>query len=71
MEGDSLSLYKITIGDYEIPVHSFNTIIVGSGAAGLSAADKLYGFGQKDIAIVTENMNAGTSRNTGSEKQTY
>ncbi|HZK28538.1 MAG TPA: FAD-binding protein [Thermoclostridium sp.] len=71
MEGDSLSLYKITIGDYEIPVHSFNTIIVGSGAAGLSAADKLYGFGQKDIAIVTENMNAGTSRNTGSDKQTY
>lgn len=71
MEGDSLNLYKITVGDYEIPVHSFNTIIVGSGAAGLSAADKLYNFGQKDIAIITENMNAGTSRNTGSDKQTY
>ncbi|NLM09952.1 MAG: FAD-binding protein [Clostridiaceae bacterium] len=66
-----MSCYKISIGDYEIPVYSYNTIIVGSGAAGLSAADKLYNFGQKDIAVVTENMLAGTSRNTGSDKQTY
>jgi succinate dehydrogenase/fumarate reductase flavoprotein subunit len=31
-----------------------NTVIVGSGAAGLNAADRLYSFGQKDIAVITE-----------------
>ena len=48
-----------------------NTIIVGSGAAGLNAADRLYSFGQRDIAVVTEGLLKGTSRNTGSDKQTY
>lgn len=52
-------------------VHSFNTIIIGSGAAGFSAADRLCRLGQKDIALVTESLLAGTSRNTGSDKQTY
>jgi len=52
-------------------VFSFNTVIVGSGAAGLNTADRLYDFGQHDIAIVTEGFNMGTSRNTGSDKQTY
>ena len=52
-------------------IFSFNTIIVGSGAAGLNAADRLYDFGQKDVAIVTEGIDMGTSRNTGSDKQTY
>jgi len=52
-------------------VFSFNTIIVGSGAAGFNAADRLYDFGQRDIAIVTEGIEMGTSRNTGSDKQTY
>lgn len=66
-----MSAYRLSIGDYEIPVYSYNTVIVGSGAAGLSAADKLYNYGQKNIAIVTEDILAGTSRNTGSDKQTY
>lgn len=48
-----------------------NTVIVGSGAAAFGAADRLYNFGQKDIAIVTEGVNTGTSRNAGSDKQTY
>ncbi len=48
-----------------------NTVIVGTGAAGYNAADCLYGNGQRDIAMVTEHVNAGTSRNTGSDKQTY
>ena len=52
-------------------VFSFNTIIVGTGAAGFNAADRLYDFGQCDIAIVTEGVEMGTSRNTGSDKQTY
>jgi succinate dehydrogenase/fumarate reductase flavoprotein subunit len=48
-----------------------NTVIVGSGAASLNAADVLYDLGQQDIAIVTEGLKMGTSRNTGSDKQTY
>lgn len=55
----------------EITVRSFNTIVVGTGAAGYNAADRLFQYGQEDIAIVTENVRAGTSRNTGSDKQTY
>lgn len=61
----------ITVNGYKVKVFSFNTVVVGSGAAGLNAADRLYNFGQKDIAIITEGINMGTSRNTGSDKQTY
>ena len=43
-----------------------NTLIVGTGAAGLNAADRLWSFGQKDLAVVTEGVHTGTSRNTGS-----
>jgi succinate dehydrogenase/fumarate reductase flavoprotein subunit len=62
---------KIKILGKEIDVFSLNTVVVGSGASGLNAADRLYNLGQKDIAIVTEGINMGTSRNTGSDKQTY
>lgn len=62
---------KVTIHGMEFDSYSLNTVIVGSGAAGLNAADCLYAMGQKDIAIVTEGMCMGTSRNTGSDKQTY
>jgi len=56
---------------FNLDVYSLNTVVVGSGAAGLNAADRLYFFGQRDIAIVTEGLMKGTSRNTGSDKQTY
>jgi len=61
----------ILVGQYTIPVHEFNTIVVGTGAAGFNAADRLHQYGQTNIAIVTEGINRGTSRNTGSDKQTY
>lgn len=61
----------IQISGYDLEVYSLNTAIVGSGAAGLNAADCLYAMGQTDIAVITEGMNMGTSRNTGSDKQTY
>lgn len=48
-----------------------HTVVVGSGAAGLNAAHRLKTYGVKDVILVTEHMNAGTSRNTGSDKQTY
>lgn len=51
--------------------YHYNTVIVGSGAAGLNAAISLWKQGQRDIAIVTEGIKMGTSRNTGSDKQTY
>lgn len=52
-------------------VYSFNTIVIGSGAAGFSAADRLFRYGQENIALITESILTGTSRNTGSDKQTY
>ncbi len=54
-----------------VPVYSLNTIIVGSGAAGLNCAEHLYDYGCRDIAIVTDQLGAGTSNNSGSDKQTY
>lgn len=46
-------------------------LVVGSGCAGLNAADTLYSEGVTDVILATEGMNMGTSRNTGSDKQTY
>ena len=51
-----------------IPAH---TVVVGSGAAGFNAACRLQKEGVTQIAVVTEGVNMGTSRNTGSDKQTY
>jgi len=47
------------------------TVVIGSGCAGLNAADCLFDSGVTDILLITEGMNCGTSRNTGSDKQTY
>jgi succinate dehydrogenase/fumarate reductase flavoprotein subunit len=66
-----LQSLQTKIKDLDVEVYNLNTIVVGSGAAGFNAADRLYNYGQRDIAIVTEGINQGTSRNTGSDKQTY
>lgn len=50
--------------------YHFDSIVVGSGAAGLNAAD-LIALGGGKVAVVTEGLKMGTSRNTGSDKQTY
>lgn len=49
----------------------YKALVIGSGAAAYGCADSLYREGVKDIAIVTEGRLSGTSRNTGSDKQTY
>jgi succinate dehydrogenase/fumarate reductase flavoprotein subunit len=49
----------------------YHTIILGTGAASLCAAVRLKRSGIDDILIVTDNLMGGTSRNTGSDKQTY
>ena len=61
----------VAVNGMNIDVYSVNTVIVGTGIAGFNAADSLYDMGQRDIAIVTEGINMGTSRNAGSDKQTY
>lgn len=62
---------QIQINGITMSVYDYNTVIIGSGAASLNAADTLYKLGQRDIALITEGMKKGTSRNTGSDKQTY
>ena len=49
----------------------YHTLVIGTGCAGFNAADRLYDFGIRDVAILTEGRFMGTSRNTGSDKQTY
>jgi succinate dehydrogenase / fumarate reductase flavoprotein subunit len=51
--------------------YSFSVIIVGHGAAALREADALLRLGRRSVALVCENRKWGTSRNTGSDKQTY
>ena len=61
----------IDMDGVKFPVYSLNTLIIGSGAAGLNAAIHLWERGQKDIAIATDYWGGGTSNNAGSDKQTY
>ncbi len=51
----------------------YHTIIIGSGAAGLSCALELTkrDIPAKSILIITENLGGGTSFDAGSDKQTY
>ncbi|MCQ2427194.1 MAG: FAD-binding protein [Clostridia bacterium] len=48
----------------------YKAVVVGTGAAGYAVACRLAEAGV-NVAIVTENKNSGTSRNAGSDKQTY
>jgi len=50
---------------------AFDTLVIGTGCAGYNAADTLYDLGRRSVAILTEGVLMGTSRNTGSDKQTY
>ena len=62
---------QIRLGDCRIPATVLDAVVVGSGAAGYNAADWLYDLGCRDIALITDGIQRGTSRNTGSDKQTY
>jgi len=48
-----------------------HTIIVGAGASAYNAADCLFNEGLKDVLMICERESWGTSRNAGSDKQTY
>lgn len=62
---------RFNAGNFSARVLRCNTAIVGTGAAGYNAADRLWQYGRQDILLITEKRTAGTSRNTGSDKQTY
>ena len=69
---------NIKIADQNVSIHKFNTVVVGSGAAGMNCAKKLYEYmDQKGvanpherIAVVTAGLPLGASRMSGSDKQT-
>lgn len=51
-------------------IRTYDAIVIGTGAAGYAAACRIKEAGI-NVAIVTEGVMCGTSRNTGSDKQTY
>jgi len=67
------------MANQNLTIHSYNTVIVGSGAAGMNCAVHLYEFRsqkgvenpEKRIAVVTAGIGLGASRMSGSDKQTY
>ena len=66
-----VSLGTGTESEAEVEVIYRDTVVVGSGAAAFNAIDWLHDLGRKSIVLVTEGIDMGTSRNTGSDKQTY
>ena len=64
-------LTNVTLGEWTLPARVYDAVVVGTGCAGFNAADRLHHYGRTDIAIITDHRNGGTSRNTGSDKQTY
>ena len=61
----------VELSGKRVDLYSLDTLVIGSGCAGFNAADTLWDLGRRDIALLTEGVNMGTSRNTGSDKQTY
>ncbi|MFW6189236.1 MAG: FAD-binding protein [Planctomycetota bacterium] len=70
---------QIELEGLTLPVHRLNTAVVGSGAAGLNCAARLFREMEETgvvnpaerVAVVTAGMGSGTSHNSGSDKQTY
>ncbi len=65
-------LKPVTTPDgYKLPCVYYHTLVIGSGSASLSAAVRLKRAGIYDLCVITDDLEGGTSRNTGSDKQTY
>ena len=72
MSQNAIPKGEIALADgTQVPVYTVNTLVIGTGAAGLNCAEHLYDLGVDPIAIVTDRLGAGTSANSGSDKQTY
>lgn len=61
----------IRIGKNILPVDYTSVLIIGSGCASLACAVDLCRMGCHDLVVATDNRYGGTSRNAGSDKQTY
>jgi len=69
----------LVVAGVSVPVRRCGVLVIGSGAASLAAADRLSALAAQaggetiasDTVVVTESLAGGTSRNTGSDKQTY
>ena len=46
-------------------------LVIGTGCAGYAAAETLARLGVPDVLLLSAGIDRGTSRNTGSDKQTY
>ena len=64
-EADSI----LDVDGLPLPVHSCDTLVVGSGAAGLRAAVELKRR-DIDVTIISQSAWGGTSACSGSDKQT-
>jgi len=70
---------KRQIAGQDVTFYRYNTVIVGSGAAGMNCAVHLYEFmsgkgvenPHERIVVVTGGLPLGASRMSGSDKQTY
>jgi len=60
----------MTIAGVTLPVYRCETLVIGAGAAGLNAADELAKRNM-DVLLAADDDRGGTSRNAGSDKQTY
>ncbi|MFQ6097907.1 MAG: FAD-binding protein, partial [Armatimonadota bacterium] len=66
----TLSKHKLN-EKLNIKCYTCQTLIIGSGAAALNCAEHLHDLGVADVVIATDRLGAGTSNNSGSDKQTY
>ena len=71
MKEDSVTLEVVPGETVRLPIRTVHTLVAGSGAAGLNAALQLHRNGVKDILLLSEGFQRGTSINAGSDKQTY
>ncbi len=61
----------LRLAGHDVPVITTNTVVVGTGSAGYCAADRLVQYRQRDVVVMTDRVATGSSRNAGSDKQTY
>ena len=59
------------IAGVDVEVIRAKVVVVGTGSAGYCSADRLTMLGVDSVVMVTDKIHAGTSRNAGSDKQTY
>ncbi|MDR0417360.1 MAG: FAD-binding protein [Propionibacteriaceae bacterium] len=65
------AIKNLTVSGRAVPTLTAPILVVGAGAAAYRAAEALADLGAADLVVVTDQRNAGTSRNAGSDKQTY